>query len=268
MERMVKGYYARFGMGEWRRLVKNPYLQLEFDTTMHFLKKYLPKEGSILDAGGGPGRYTIELARLGHDVVLLDLTRAMLKIAKRQIREAGVENRVKQILEGSITDLSMFHDGTFDAVVCLGGPLSHILKEKQRVKAASELLRVAKEDAPIFASVFGRLGVLRGGLYYWSDEIPILMRRMRDRGDYLGGYGFTACHCFLSEELRDLFEELGADVIEMVGLEGLSSYHRRETNRLFKNKRAWRIWVETHLKTCTRPSVVDMSDHLMIVCRK
>lgn len=242
---MIKKHYARFGMNEWRRLVKTPYLRLEFDTTMHFLKKYLPKKGLILDAGGGPGRYTIELAKLGHDVVLLDLTRELLKIAKRQIRKAGVEDMVKQILEGSITNLSMFADGTFDAVVCLGGPLSHILKEKGRVKAASELLRVAKEGAPIFASVFGRLGVLRGGLRYWPDKISILMPRMRDKGDYFGGHGFTACHCFLSEELRNLFEGASAKIIEMVGLEGLSSYYRRETNRLFKNKKAWRIWVET-----------------------
>jgi 2-polyprenyl-3-methyl-5-hydroxy-6-metoxy-1,4-benzoquinol methylase len=40
---------------------------------MHFLEKHLPKKGLILDAGGGPGRYTIELARSGYDVVLLDL---------------------------------------------------------------------------------------------------------------------------------------------------------------------------------------------------
>jgi hypothetical protein len=38
---------------------------------MHFLEKYLPKKGLVLDAGGGPGRYTIELAKKGYDVVLL-----------------------------------------------------------------------------------------------------------------------------------------------------------------------------------------------------
>jgi len=31
--------------------------QLEFIVTMHFLWKYLPKQGLVLDAGGGPGRY-------------------------------------------------------------------------------------------------------------------------------------------------------------------------------------------------------------------
>lgn len=56
---------------------------------MYFLKKYLPKRGLILDAGGGPGRYTIDLAKLGYDVILLDLTPRLLRIAKRKIRREG-----------------------------------------------------------------------------------------------------------------------------------------------------------------------------------
>jgi len=43
----------------------------------------------ILDAGGGPGRYTIDLAKLGYDVILLDLTPRLLRIAKRKIRREG-----------------------------------------------------------------------------------------------------------------------------------------------------------------------------------
>jgi SAM-dependent methyltransferase len=38
--------------------------------TTHFLEICLPKEGLVLDAGGGPGRYTIDLAKRGYDVVL------------------------------------------------------------------------------------------------------------------------------------------------------------------------------------------------------
>ena len=53
-----------------------------------FFKKYSPRKGLVLDAGGGPGRYTLELARLGYDVVLLDLTPELLGIAKNQIEKA------------------------------------------------------------------------------------------------------------------------------------------------------------------------------------
>jgi len=96
-KKFVKKYYAEYGIKEWKRLFKDPYHQLEFGTTIHFLKKYLPKKGLILDAGGGPGRYATELAKIGYDVTLLDLTPELLQIAKRKIKKEKVQNKVKQI---------------------------------------------------------------------------------------------------------------------------------------------------------------------------
>jgi hypothetical protein len=57
VKELVREYYAKYAVVEWERLVKHPYHRLEFDTTMHFLKKYLPKKGLVLDAGDDPGRY-------------------------------------------------------------------------------------------------------------------------------------------------------------------------------------------------------------------
>src|SRR5512135_544115 len=63
---MVKNLYAGMVDHEWNRLFQDDFHQLEWNTTWRFLKEYLPKAGLVLDAGGGPGRYTIELARQGH----------------------------------------------------------------------------------------------------------------------------------------------------------------------------------------------------------
>ena len=52
------------------------------------------------------------------------------------------------------------------------------------------------------------------------------------------------------------------------GLEGLSSHHRKETNRLYKDQEKWKMWVEILLKTCTQPSVIGDSEHFLLVCRK
>jgi len=266
---LVKKFYGEYGIEEWRRLVKDPYHRLEFDTTMHFLKKYLPKKGLILDAGGGPGRYTIELAKLGYDVVLLDLTPELLNIAKRQIKKAKVQNRVKQIVEGSIDDLSMFEDNTFDAVICLGGVLSHVLDKNERNKAISELIRVAKKGAPLFVSVMSRLSVLVSELKLYPHEIELPhFKKIRDTGDYFGGHGFTACHFFLPEELKKSFIKRNVKILEMVGLEGLGSNFQEEINKLAKNKKRWKVWLETHYKTCTHPVVVGISVHMLIICKK
>jgi ubiquinone/menaquinone biosynthesis C-methylase UbiE len=270
-ENLVKKYYSDQGLKEWRRLARDSYHKLEFDTTMHFMEKYLPKKkGLVLDAGGGPGRYTIELGKRGYEVVLLDLSSHMLKIAARQIGKSGVQEKVRQILQGSIDDLSMFDDETFDGVMCLGGPLSHIVERARREKAIDELKRIAKKGSPIFISVIGRLAVLVVELVRLPKEIELeIFPRIRDTGDYYGGYGFAPCHFYLPEELKASFEKRGIRVLEMVGLEGLASGHPRETNRLAKkHPEAWKIWYETHLKTCTNPTSIGISEHFMAVCRK
>jgi len=267
---LVKKYYTEFDEGEWDRLDRNPYHRLEYDTTMHFLRKHLPAKGLILDAGGGPGRYTVELARLGYDVVLLDITPRMLEIAAGRIREAGVEDCVKQVLEGSIEDLSMFDSCSFDAVLCLGGPLSHLVHEDRRLNAVKELIRVARPGAPVFASVIGRLAMCMNSIVYLWPEMKDnldLYRRYTTTGQYLGGYGFAPCHFYAPEELREEFEGR-TEMIEMVGLEGMFSSHEQRYNEVHEMGEYNELLWETHLRTCTHPSIVGVSEHFMLICRK
>jgi len=269
-KKLVREYYDRIAVGEWKRLAKDAYHRLEFDTTMHFLKKYLPRKGSILDAGGGPGRYTIALAKQGYEVVLLDLAPELLHIAEKEIKKAKVRKKVEQILQGSVDNLTMFKKNTFDAVLCLGGPLSHLLHKKFRTKAISELVRVAKKKAPIFSSVIGRIAMSMNSInYLWSEmtKAPNIFRKYTIKGDYSGGYGFAPCHFYLPEELENEFKSK-AKVLAMVGLEGIFSAHERRFNEVYRMKKYNRILWETHLKTCTHPSVVGISEHFMIICRK
>ena len=268
-DEIVKKFYSEEGLKEWLRLVKDPYHRLELNTTMYFLEKYLPKEGLILDAGGGAGRYAIELAKRGYEVVLLDLTPRLLEIAEEQAVKAGVKDKVR-IINGSIDDLSAFENSSFDSVLCLGGALSHLVDEKRREKALDELVRVAKRGSPIFISVIGRFAVLVRALSDFPDLIDEeIFRRIRDTGDYYGERGFAPCHFYLPEELEAALKEKNLEILEMVGLEGLASTHREETNRLYEERpETWRIWWETHLKTCTHPCAVGISEHFLAICRK
>ena len=81
----VKKYYDDNPLGEWNRLEGFHY---EFEITKYMLNKYL-KKGSILDIGGGTGRYSIYLAQLGYDVTLVDLSDENVKFAKEKAKELG-----------------------------------------------------------------------------------------------------------------------------------------------------------------------------------
>jgi ubiquinone/menaquinone biosynthesis C-methylase UbiE len=270
-EKITLEYYKHNPLQEWRRLVKDPFHRLEFDTTMKFLKKHLPKnkKGLILDAGGGPGRYTIELAKMGYNLILLDLVPENLEFAKKKIAQAGVENKVKDIVAGTVTDLAMFESNTFDAVLCLGGVLSHIGPRKEREKAAIELVRVAKKGAPIFVSVMSKLGTL-AHFPRWIDEIRNTshFERIYSKGDDYQWHGKYYAHYFELNELKSLF---GNKVvfIEEVGLEGLASQIPEIINKLAKKEPiAWENWLKMHHKLCTHPAVVELSLHFMVIARK
>lgn len=268
-ETRVIDFYTATVRDEWKRLVKDSYHRLEFETTLHFLDKYLPSQGLVLDAGSGPGRYTMELAQQGYQVVLLDMTPANLAFASRQIKRRKLQGNIQDVVEASIVDLSRFPGESFDGVICLGGPLSHILEAGKRTRAISELLRVARKGAPVYVSVMSRLSLFVSELIYFQNEIEMpVFTQIRDSGDYEGDKGFTACHFFLPEELRSAFELPGVEILEMVGLEGISTHHNRKLNQLANNPQRWKTWIETHLQTCTHPSVVGISEHILIVCRK
>jgi len=237
----VKKFYDDIAEKEWKRLVSDAYHRLEFIVTMHFLEKYLPRQGLVLDAGGGPGRYTIELARRGYDVVLFDLSPKCLELAKRKIARAHVSGKVKRIVEGSITDMSMFSDGEFDAVLCLA-PLSHIVDSKEREKAASEIVRVAKRGAPLFIGVIGLHGVFRTVLQRLPYELTEpshedlfthgVHRWHEDK--HKGARGFPDALFWHPRDLTALFESMGVKTLEMATCEGLSSHLQEPTNRLYR----------------------------------
>ena len=145
----IRNYYNAFVEKEWLRLENNLHGMVEYENTMYLLCRHLPPNGSILDAGRGPGRYTIELARRGYRVTLIDISDEQLKLAERKIREAKVS--VESIQRMDICDLGRLPDASFDSVLCLGGALSYVL-EKAR-GAIAELVRVAKPGAPLIFSV-------------------------------------------------------------------------------------------------------------------
>lgn len=268
--KLTKKNYEKDAIQEWNRLAKDPFHKIEFDTTIKFLKKYLPKKSFVLDAGGGPGRYAIELAKMGHDVVLFDLVPEHLEIARKKIKKAKVQTKIKDVVEGSITDLSKFEDNSFDIVLCLGGPLSHVNPESERQKAINELLRVAKKGALIFVSVMSKYGVLLATPLGWPQEVGYKkhFENLVSNGEDYKWRGDGYCHYFTSSELEAIFAKNAVQIIEKVGLEGLNVSPEATNDFAKKYPKAWKNWLAIHDKICTDPVIVDLSGHMMIIVKK
>ena len=272
MRERVKKYYDGFSEEEWGRLLRDPVGELELITTKKFIKKYLPKRSiCILDIGGGPGRYAFDMANSGHKVILADLSTGNIRKAQNLLKRQSkrIKSNIQEIAEADITNLKMWRDGAFDSTLCLGGVISHLLDKKDRVLAIKELKRVTKKGGYIFISIIGRLAVLKQEIYIKAlEEIkdPNFMKVVTEE-DYDGSLGFTACHFFLKDEFNGLLEENGLKVVEMVGLEGLNSFLKKESMAVYGDKKAWANILKAHEIYCTHPSVVDTSDHILAVCK-
>lgn len=75
---------------------------------------------NILDAGGGQGQFSLQFAQAGHDVVICDISAAMLKLADEVVQQLGLQERVG-LIQCAIQDLASHlphnHEG-FDVVIC------------------------------------------------------------------------------------------------------------------------------------------------------
>lgn len=75
---------------------------------------------TILDAGGGQGQFSLQLAQAGHRVVICDISAEMLKLAQEQVEQLGLEDRV-QLIHCALQDLPQHlpcEQLSFDFVIC------------------------------------------------------------------------------------------------------------------------------------------------------
>ncbi|MFH1023164.1 MAG: class I SAM-dependent methyltransferase [Planctomycetota bacterium] len=96
------------------------------------ISRLLPPGGRLLDLGSGSGRFLIHLARCRPDIriVGLDLSRPMVELGARAIREAGLEGRVR-LEVGDVTGFNGQIRGRFDAISCIY--TLHHLQDRERL---------------------------------------------------------------------------------------------------------------------------------------
>ena len=117
----TRSFYEAYGTLEWSRLEVTAYGRLQAIIHTDFIRRYVDPGDRVLDAGSGPGRFSIALAELGATVTALDLSERQLQMAKEKIGEAGLLERVDGFVTADITDLSVLPNGCFDVVLCYGG---------------------------------------------------------------------------------------------------------------------------------------------------
>jgi len=90
----------------------------------------------VLDAACGTGMHAIALAQRGFTVAGADLSAAMVERARQNAATAGVAARFEAAGFGALR--KTFGKGSFDAVLCLGNSLPHVLSAGELAAAVED----------------------------------------------------------------------------------------------------------------------------------
>ena len=266
----VKKYYKTFD--EQNRLISSNSGRLEFEITMDLLHQFLPKEGKLLDLGGGAGAYSFPLAEEGYTVLLADLSDELIHKAEAYGKEQ------KTVLESydvvNATDLSRYNDGEFDAVILLG-PLYHLLEESERMQCVSEVNRVLKRSGVVFASFIPRLSgsiALVDRYFNHPDQVNsgTLMKTFQS-GKFcnLADVGFQEGYYPSVDEIDELFSVNGFDKILIRSLRGFC-YEKEDA--LYKleteDPEMYIMTMQLLNETSTNRAIIEMCGHAIYVGKK
>jgi ubiquinone/menaquinone biosynthesis C-methylase UbiE len=134
---------------------------ISFFVTTENLLQELPKSRDIkiLDSGGGTGKYTLLLRKLGYSITLSDISQKSLDEANKKAKQENVEiNTVQCDSENTV-----FNDESFDVILLNGGVISYSPNPDLLIK---ESYRILKPNGIIFFDFYNSLG--------WAIENPDL----------------------------------------------------------------------------------------------
>jgi SAM-dependent methyltransferase len=260
-------HYDRYAEQEWDRHDATWAARTSFAIHCRYLSDFVASGYSVLDVGAGPGRFTIELAKLGARVQVAELSPVQLQLNATRVREAGWEHAVAGRVLADICDLSMFTDGGFETVIAFGGPLSYAMDQADR--ALRELCRVTRPGGHVLLSVMSCAGAIRAFLPQLLDE----GRRFGlDHGDNIVRTGDLAratnngheCHMYRWSELARLLDGHG----EIVGASAANFITARDDEALDAASDTERERIlHWEMELCREPGALDGGTHILAVLK-
>ena len=200
--------------------------RVEYLRTLDVLERYLPQPPTtILDIGGGPGRYAVWLAAQGYTVSLLDPV--PLHVEQAQVALQAFENAVAEL--GDARALP-YRDNSADAALLLG-PLYHLTERADRLEALREAKRVLKPGGKLFVAVISRFASLLDGLSFgflddpaYKESVEYVLKTGVHQNPQRRTGLFTTAYFHRPEDLELEMEEVGLKLEALLGLEGPSRY--------------------------------------------
>lgn len=197
---------------------------VEFETTMHYLHRFLKPDNYLLDIGAGTGRYTSALMAEGYKVKAVELVRRNIEVFLKREPTADV-------VQGDARNMAFLPTGLSDVTLLLG-PLYHLIGDEEKLKALNEAKRVTKSGGLIFvAYLMNEYSILS----YCFDEERIgdfLARGVVDQNFHIQTQEGELYDYVRVEDIDRLNKKAGLERVTIFSPDGASDYMRTRLNRM------------------------------------
>lgn len=256
----IRAFYDEQAQYEWERLDRHP---IEWILTTHELEKTIKPGDSVLDLGGGPGRYALHFARMGCKVTLVDLSEACVNWAKTRAEEESLDI---QFLQGDALEVDRLLAGrSFDHVLMMG-PLYHLLLEEERKRAVQNALALTRPGGRLYLSF---LLTFSGVIYYMSSCPEMILGEAETPfldavkgGDSYGGPAFTEAFFIDQNEILPFMAPFKLEDQHLFGQEGILGQFENEW--LLQPEAVRKAFLDLALPLLERPEYLSYSEHAML----
>lgn len=207
---------------QWRRDEDLPWWRIKRRQVQVNLARHLVgRKMRILDAGGGNGLDSLPLAELGHRVVIVDYSQAMLADAHTRAESAGLLDRI-ELHQADVAGIGeLFPDESFDAVLC-HNVIQYMPATNDQSTLLSSLARLLKPHGVLSLVSMNRFSAVYAELFLRGS--PAAALRQIDT-DTVQGLMFDAPMLIHSaQEACDMLEAAGLVVAADYGLLCVTPY--------------------------------------------
>lgn len=232
--------------------------QVEFITNMKYIHKYLKEGDKILDIGAGTGKYSLSLDKEGYEVTAVELV-------KRNIQIINKKNPHLETILGNALDLSMIKDNTYD-VVLLFGPMYHLKKREDQIKALAEAKRVTKKEGIILVSYcMNDYAIITHGFIEGNIQENIQNQQI-DQNFKILENGNPLYDYVRIEDIDEINNKTKLKRMQIISSDGMTNYIRGTLNKM--SEETFYIYLKYHLSICERKDFLGVSTHLLDILKK
>ena len=231
--------------------------RVEFETTLYHLRRFLKPGHMVLDIGAGTGRYTSALMAEGYRVKAVELVRRNIEVFLQREPTADV-------VQGDARDMAFLPDGLADVTLLLG-PLYHLIRDSEKLKALREARRVTKPGGLIFvAYLMNEYSILS----YCFDEERIgdfLRRGVVDGNFHIRTQEGELYDYVRLEDIDRLNREAGLQRVTIFSPDGAADYMRTRLNRM--SEETFAHFIAYQQCVSERPDLIGAGSHVVDVVR-